>query len=119
MTQQGQGYCKEINIKADMPTAAEAVRRVACNIRNGRAWGCAAIKIIHGYGSTGKGGRIRTEVRRYLADQRERGLIRDFIPGENFTIFDESTRRALDRCGALRQDRDLERSNNGVTIILL
>ncbi len=114
-----QGYCKEVNIKSDLPTAELAIRRVESNIQNGKIWGCAAIKIIHGYGSTGKGGKIRTEVRRYLAGQKARGRIRDFIPGEQFTIFDEATRRAFDRCGELRRDKDLERSNNGVTIIIL
>ena len=50
-----QGYCKEVNIKADLPTADLAVKRVGYNIQNGKVWGCAAIKIIHGYGSSGRG----------------------------------------------------------------
>ena len=112
------GYCTEVNVKFDMPTADVALRRVAANLENGRRWGCGSLKIIHGYGSTGRGGRIRTEVRRYLADRKARAQIRDFIPGESFTIFDEATRRALDRCPALRGDPDLERSNNGVTIVI-
>lgn len=113
------GYLKEVNIKSDMPTASDAVKRVTYNIRNGKSWGASAIKIIHGYGSTGKGGRIRIEVRRYLADQKRRGLIRDFIPGEDFSIFNESTRAAFDVCGDLRRDSDLERYNNGITIVIL
>ncbi len=47
------------------------------------------------------------------------GEIQDFIPGERFSIFEEPTRRAFARCDALRQDRDLERYNNGVTFVLL
>ena len=113
------GYLKQVNIKSDLPTADEAVRRVTFNIRNGKAWGCGAIKIIHGYGSTGKGGRIRSEVRRYLADQKRKGYIFDCIPGEEFSIFNEATRRAFDRCGELRGDDDLERFNNGVTVAVL
>ena len=113
------GYCKEVNIKADLPTADLAVKRVGYNIQNGKVWGCGAIKIIHGYGSSGKGGKIRTEVRRYLAEEKARGRIRDYIPGEYFSIFDEATRRAFDRCAELRRDSDLERSNNGITIIIL
>ncbi|MGI5936109.1 MAG: hypothetical protein ACOX7I_04825 [Oscillospiraceae bacterium] len=113
------GYLKEVNIKADMPTADEAVKRVTYNIRNGKAWGCGAIKIIHGYGSTGKGGKIRKETRRYLTDQKRKGLIRDFICGEDFSIFDESTRKAFEVCDELRRDSDLERHNNGITIVIL
>ena len=113
------GYLKEVNIKADLPTAAEAVRRVTYNIRNGKSWGASVIKIIHGYGSTGKGGRIRTEVRRYLDGQKEKGFVREVIPGEEFSIFSPATIKAFDVCDELRRDHDLERHNNGITIIVL
>ncbi|MEG1632896.1 MAG: hypothetical protein RR314_02470 [Oscillospiraceae bacterium] len=114
-----QGYLKEVNIKSDMPTADLAVRRVTYIIRNGKDLGAAAVKIIHGYGSTGKGGKIRTETRRYLAEQKRKGFIRDFIPGEDFSIFDAATRDAFLLCDELRRDSDLERANNGVTIVIL
>ncbi|NLT62856.1 MAG: Smr/MutS family protein [Clostridiales bacterium] len=113
------GYLKEVNIKIDMPTASDAVKRVTYNIRNGKSMGFTAIKIIHGYGSTGKGGKIRTETRRYLAQQKDKCMIKDFIPGESFSIFDETTRSAFMVCDELRRDSDLDRSNNGVTIVIL
>ena len=81
--------------------------------------GYSVVKIIHGYGSTGKGGRIRVETRRYLAEQKRKGLIRDFIPGEDFSIFNEATRNAFALCGDLRRDDDLERYNNGITVVVL
>lgn len=113
------GYLKEVNIKADMPTASDAVKRVTYNIRNGKSMGFTAIKIIHGYGSTGKGGKIRTETRRYLQQQKDKRLIKDFIAGEDFSIFNESTRNAFLICDDLRRDSDLDRSNNGITIVIL
>lgn len=45
--------------------------------------------------------------------------IRDYIPGERFSIFDEATRRAFALCDDLRRDHDLESANNGVTIVVL
>ena len=113
------GYLNEVNIKLDMPTATDAVKRVTYNIRNGKALGFTAIKIIHGYGSTGKGGKIRTETRRYLQQQKAAGQIKDFITGEDFSIFSEATRSAFLVCDELRWDSDLERSNNGITIVIL
>ncbi len=113
------GFLQELNIKSDMPASDLAVRRVTYAIANGKHLGAAAVKLIHGYGSTGKGGRIRTEVRRYLDGQRRKGVIRDFIPGESFSIFDEATRAAFCLCDDLRRDSDLDRSNNGVTIVVL
>jgi hypothetical protein len=102
-----------------MPASDVAIKRVTYNIRNAKQLGAAAVKLIHGYGSTGRGGKIRTEVRRYLAAQKSRGQIRDYITGEDFSIFDEATRAAFALCDELRRDRDLERHNNGVTIVLL
>ncbi|MDR0839467.1 MAG: hypothetical protein LBN99_07490 [Oscillospiraceae bacterium] len=112
-------FLKEVDIKSDMPTADVAVKRVTYNIRNGKQLGAAAIKFIHGYGSTGKGGRIRTETRRYLGEQKRKGFIRDVITGEDFSIFDEATRAAFLLCDDLRRDSDLERHNNGITIVIL
>ena len=77
------------------------------------------LKLIHGYGSSGKGGRIRTASRKYLLAQQEKGRIAAVVPGERFSIFDETTRRALQQYPHLRQDRDLERENMGVTFIFL
>ena len=113
------GHLREANIKYDMPTAGLTIRRTTYAIQSSRALGASALKLIHGYGSSGKGGRIRVEVRGYLQRQKDRGLIRDFIPGERFSIFDEATRRAFLRCDELRRDSDLDGSNNGITIIVL
>lgn len=113
------GYLKEVNIKYDMPASDLAVRRATYAIENGRTLGASAVKLIHGYGSSGKGGKIRLELRAYLERQKQRGKIRDYIPGERFSIFDEATRGAFLRCEDLRRDPDLDRSNNGVTFVLL
>jgi len=113
------GNLREVNIKFDMPTASEAIKRTTYNIMNGKSWGCTAIKIIHGYGSSGSGGKIRTEVRRYLDDKVRRRQIKFYITGESFSIFDENTRTAFGFCDELRRDEDLERHNNGITIVIL
>lgn len=113
------GSFKEVNIKSDMPSADDAIRRITYYIKNGRVLGITALKIIHGYGSTGVGGKIRVEARRYLSEQKRKGFIREFIPGEDFSIFDEATLKAFQVCGELRRDSDLERHNNGITIIIL
>ena len=113
------GILREVNIKSDLPTVNDAIRRVTYNIKNAGALGVTAIKLIHGYGSTGKGGAIRAETRKYLERQKVRGQIKDYIKGEDFSIFDETTRNAFSVCDILRQDGDIERHNNGITIVIL
>jgi len=97
----------------------DAIKRITYNIKTAKPMGVTAIKLIHGYGSTGKGGGIRTETRKYLDRLKSRGEIKDYITGEKFSIFDEQTRKGFMACDMLRKDTDLERHNNGVTIVLL
>ena len=114
-----QGGVREINLETGMPYVDEAVRRLTCEINNSSKLGYAVLKVIHGYGSSGAGGRIRVEVRRYLGRLQNQKKIKLFETGEDFSIFSENTRKILSACPSLRKDRDLERHNNGVTFILL
>lgn len=81
-----------------------------------RRTGVKVIKVIHGYGSSGTGGVLRTELRRMLSGMKNRVSV---ICGENFSIFNESTRQALTKYPELRRDRDLENANNGITLIFI
>ena len=102
-----------------MPAVDDAIRRITYNIKTASALGVSAIKIIHGYGSSGKGGAIRVEARKYLDRQKSLGFIKYYIKGEDFSIFDETTRNSFAICDSLRQDSDIERHNNGITIVIL
>ena len=64
-------------------------------------------------------GACRVEARACLARMKERGELRDVIPGEEFTIFEPRTLAAFQRCPDLRKDPDLERHNNGITVVVL
>ena len=110
---------REINLELGMPAASDAVRRLTFEVHHSKSMQCKVLKIIHGYGSSGKGGKIRTAARDRLTFLQGKQEIQYFIPGERFSIFDEPTRKALALCPSLRNDRDLDRSNNGVTFIVL
>ena len=110
---------REVDLERGMPTVRAALQQLSFELWRGRSLGCAAVKLIHGYGSSGKGGRIRVEARRRLDRMKAGGEIWGYIPGEFFSIFDSDTLAAFQRCPTLRRDRDLERHNNGVTFVLL
>lgn len=110
---------RELNLELGYPTVDEALRRLETEMSAARKMKTPVIKIIHGYGSSGKGGRIRTAVRKYLKEQQAAGKISAMIRGEDFSIFSETTRRALAQCENLRQDRDLENENMGVTFVII
>ena len=109
----------EINLEAGMPHTDAAIRRLTAILHAQRAARTKAFKIIHGYGSTGKGGALRVELRRYLDACKRKGLISGYVRGEEFSIFDAGTRALLARCPEAAKDRDLEKYNTGITIILL
>jgi len=69
-----------------MPTVDVAITRLEAALR---PYGKKSklIKIVHGYGSTGVGGKIRTAVRQRLKSKKATGSIMDFIPGEEFSMF--------------------------------
>ena len=108
----------EVNLELGRPSADEALRRLEHELAAKRHQRAKAMKIIHGYGSSGKGGRIRTASRKYLRAAQEQGRIYAVLPGERLTIFDEEARRLMARCPALRDDCDRERYNCGVTFVI-
>ena len=113
------GLLREVNLEHGKPTVDTAIKRLTFERHHSRSRGSAALKIIHGYGSSGTGGRIQVEARAYLARLKGKGELRDVIYGEDFSIFNPAVLEAFRRCGALRKDSDLERHNNGITVILL
>ncbi len=102
-----------------MPLVDQAIKRLTFHLNTKRAQGYAAVKVIHGFGSSGTGGRIRVEARAYLSRLKSQGKIKDYITGEDLSIFHEGTRSFLHACPEARRDRDLERHNNGITVVVL
>ena len=110
---------KELNLEAGLPTVDMSLRWLESELAAARKMGRPALKLIHGYGSSGVGGKIRTACRKYLREQAEAGRVRLVIQGEEFSIFSEATRRSFILCPQLRADPDLDRENRGVTFVIL
>lgn len=72
------------------------------------------IKVVHGYGSKGKGGETRDTVRNW-AYQNQRQLI-DVIYGEQYSLFDTKTQLLRNECGQI-EDSDLDAANPGITLL--
>jgi hypothetical protein len=108
-----------LNIKSDMPTVEEARRRLITELQRAKARGARAMKLIHGYGSTGVGGKLRDALRSSLSRRRKEGLIQSWVAGEKWDPFDPVAQAILDGCPELARDSDVGQGNPGVTIILL
>ena len=108
-----------INLELGMPSVEQATHRLGGELIRARAQGAKAVKIIHGYGSSGVGGKLRVGIRAALAERKRRGGIKEAVAGENWSIFDAGARKILDTYPDLNRDRDFERGNAGITIVLL
>ena len=102
-----------------MPTVREALEILDLEIERARRQELPCFKIIHGYGSKGVGGKIKISVRNVLRDKKKLGKIKDYILGEEWSIFNQKTRELLAMVPDAKKDGDLERLNLGVTIIIL
>ena len=77
------------------------------------------LKVIHGYGSSGKGGALCIGLRKSFGLRKKERVIKDFIPGEDLSIFNEKVLILLEAVPGLRGDPDLNATNEGVTFLWL
>ena len=110
---------RPLNLEDGMPLVEEALDRMNMGLQEMRVSRVRAVKLIHGYGSTGRGGKIRTAVRQELSDLKRKRLIRDWIPGEDFGPADEASRKLADQDRSITRDPDFGRMNHGITIAVL
>ena len=72
------------------------------------------LRIIHGYGSTGKGGTLRTVVQNWC--YKKRSQLRAVVSGEDATPFNEAARTIAAECG-ISIASDLGPASDGMTIV--
>jgi hypothetical protein len=110
---------KIINLEDGMPKVEEARLRMQRELQVARQQGYPAVKLIHGYGSSGVGGSLRLELQKELQRMAGAGSLRLFIAGEDWRISDEKTWELLKRFPEWKQDPDLGKSNKGISIVVL
>jgi hypothetical protein len=107
------------NVEAGLPTLDEARRLVIGEIKQAKREGVKVLKVIHGYGSSGKGGTLCVGLRISFRLRKKAGVIKDFVAGEAFSIFNPTVLALLEAVPELRGDSDLSATNEGVTILWL
>ena len=109
----------EVNIEQGYPTVDIALKYLEHGISRAKAYGYPVIKLIHGYGSNGTGGKIKTAVQKELGRYKTSGKIREFAVGENFSPFDSATQRITAAYPDISRDKDYSKTNHGITIVLV
>lgn len=110
---------RTIDLEAGLPDRETAKNRLYNGIFAARQAGAKQVKIIHGYGSSGKGGVLKamcqTELRGYLRKK----IIKAYCPGEKFGPFSEEGREIVAVYPELKKDIDWARSNDGISVVVL
>ncbi len=110
---------RTFNVEAGLPTLDEARRLVIEEIKLAKRAGARVLKVIHGYGSSGRGGALCVGLRKSFGLRKKEGVIRDFIAGEDVSIFNETVLNLLEAVPELRGDPDLDATNEGITVLWL
>ncbi|MEG0753920.1 MAG: Smr/MutS family protein [Angelakisella sp.] len=108
-----------VNLESGMPGVETAMIQLRQSLLTAKSRRTKVIKLIHGYGSSGRGGVIRTAVRSELARRKQSGQIKEYVTGEEFSPFYENARLAVEAEPELRKDLDYARTNQGITIVVL
>lgn len=74
-----------INLEAGMPFVKEALERFDREFTSAQNRSIGLLKIIHGYGSSGKGGKIKIALHQKLKLMLSNQLIKSVIKGESFS----------------------------------
>ncbi len=114
----GRGFRqKTVNLEQGLPTVKQALNRLQQEIRVARLERIRLLTLIHGYGSSGKGGAIRQECRKTLDYLLNRGDICVVIYGEDFSRRHGAVKQLLRRFPRLVTHPHLNNRNRGITLV--
>lgn len=106
-----------VNIESGFPGLEEARKVLSAKLKEARKARVRVLKVVHGYGSTGKGGTLRFGLRKSLGLRKKERVIKAFIAGEDFSIFNPAALEMVEAVPELRGDPDLNAVNEGVTFV--
>jgi len=110
---------KTVNLKRGRPFVSAAIKKLEGEVQAAKIERVRVLTIVHGYGSSGKGGAIKNECRKCLDYLCSIGEIKEFIPGEEFSRKSGRVKSLLRRFPGLSVNRNLDRHNPGVTLVVM
>lgn len=106
----------QINLEYGMPTAEMAVQNMKNALATYKRQDYKAVILIHGYGSSGVGGKIKTSVLRGLGEGSMRGIVRCYAGGEQWL---SRKKEMLSLCKDLENYQHTLAGNPGITVVIL
>ena len=110
---------RTVNLKRGRPFVETALKKMENELTQAKSENVKVVTLIHGYGSSGKGGRIRVECRKLLDHMTQKGLIRKVLAGEHFNRREGNGKDLIRRFSGLEKHCTTDFNNPGVTIVEL
>lgn len=109
-----------LNLKFDNPSAEEALDRLTIGLRRASEVGIKVMILIHGYGASGQGGRIKWAVHDALENNYFSDRVDEYHYGEQTPFGSESYHGLLRRRPGLKAYlQHFKEGNAGMTILIL
>ena len=106
-----------VNLKEGQCSVDYALAVVEIEIESAKKEGLTALKLLHGYGSHGRGGAIMLALRRQLRIWKKSGFIVNYFGGDKWDLFDKDSQKILNADKSIVCDEDIGHANPGITIV--
>jgi hypothetical protein len=112
---------KTVNLEEGRPSVASASARLLDQLRLARKQSYAAVKAIHPQPrfATGSAASYESRSRECWRAWHKVEKSGAWVAGEDWRISDETTWRLIQKHRELKQDRDLGKGNEGISIVVL
>ncbi len=108
-----------VNLEEGQPLLETALTAMEHAIATASSGGITVLTLIHGYGSSGRGGVIRRECRKVLDFMTARGKICGYLIGEEFDRRHPLAKKWIRRYPKLAENSHVNRKNPGITLVFL
>jgi hypothetical protein len=108
-----------VNLESGFPSVDDARRRLLAEVNSARASGVRLLKVGHGWGSSGEGGKLGPAIRKSVRLRVKEGKAVAVVAGERFSSDTIEGRELAQRHPSVRSDRDWNRANPGITVVEL
>ena len=109
-----------LNLESGGPTAEEALERLTHHVRAASVAGVRALIVIHGYGSSGSGGKIKWVVRDALENNYFSDRVDEYYFGEDLAFGSSSYQTVIKRRSSLKSHlSQFKIGNAGMTVLLM
>jgi DNA-nicking Smr family endonuclease len=109
-----------LNLKFDSPSAEAALERLTVGLRRASEVGIKVIILIHGYGASGEGGKIKRAVHDALENNYFSDRVDEYHFGEQTAFGSDAYHALLRRRPGLKSYlKHFKEGNAGMTVLIL